>query len=105
MASYHNLRHCQRRQEFIRADAELGVITGKTLGGNSPCVFPALAGDELALLASTRQCLQNGIPREKERLLSILCRWRQQASHHTGKSKSEKLYEEFQKMQDVDSDY
>jgi hypothetical protein len=57
------------------------------------------------LLASTRQCLKNGIPRGKDGFYQYSAAGDSKHSITLEKVKSAKLYVKFQDMQDVDSDY
>ena len=61
---------------------------------------PVYAGDELALLASSRQCLKNGSPAHKDGFYQYSAAW---DSKHTVKledRKSARVLFEFQEMQD-----
>lgn len=60
----------------------------------------ANAGDEFALLASGRQCLQNGVPTRKDGFFQYSTAGDSKHPVTVEKGKSARLYIEFQEMQD-----
>ena len=62
--------------------------------------IPLAAGDELALKASTRECLKNGESAQKEGFFQYSAAWDSKHPITVEDGKSARLYVEFQEMQD-----
>jgi len=63
---------------------------------------PVNAGDELALLASARQCLKNGSPAHKDGFYQYSAAWDSKHTVKLEERKSARVLFEFQEMQDGD---
>jgi hypothetical protein len=61
---------------------------------------PVNAGDELALLASARQCLKNGSPAHKDGFYQYTAAWDSKHTVKLEERKSARVLFEFQEMQD-----
>jgi hypothetical protein len=61
---------------------------------------PVNAGDEIAILASSRQCLKNGSPARKDGFYQYTAAWDSKHTVKLEERKSSRVLFEFQEMQD-----